>query len=179
MDSHNAIQERCSERIFTELCRMFVRHRVHHILGLSLVHQHFDLKQDEKLVIIGNVALPIRSDLFTDRMLASSWAFKGESLIPYEFTLGGTYIKMDQYQGFMVEIGTMIRALGLSDYIGLFALDTNASPASSTAVEFTVGSCNITLPLDISPNTGSSVDAAWQICQGKLRPLVRDTSSTD
>lgn len=85
-ESNKAFQDNCTQNILSDICAVFLKHRVQNIYGLVLVHQHFDLESDEKLVNIGNVAVPLKTDIVSTSITATRWAFSGEGVIPYEFS---------------------------------------------------------------------------------------------
>ncbi|EHK23096.1 uncharacterized protein TRIVIDRAFT_60091 [Trichoderma virens Gv29-8] len=161
-ESNESFQTHCTQKMLSDICAVFVKHKAQHIYGLALVHQHFDLETDEKLVNIGNVAVPLKTGSVSTTIAATRWAFSGESVIPYEFSTEARQIDMDQHHDFIYELGKLIHSCGLSDHLGLCSLDSIADTTKGPTMEFTSGRANITLPFDIDPENGQSVEAAWQ-----------------
>ncbi|PKK49171.1 hypothetical protein CI102_7237 [Trichoderma harzianum] len=161
-ESNKAFQDVCTQNMLSDIYAVFLKHRVQTIYGLVLVHQHFDLESDEKLVNIGNVAIPLKTDIVSTSITATRWAFSGEGVIPYEFSTEGLQIDMNQHYDFIHELGKLIHSFGLSDYLGVCSLDSIAGTTEGPTMEFTSGRANITLPFDIDPKEGQSVEVAWQ-----------------
>ncbi|KAI9686821.1 MAG: hypothetical protein M1820_010547 [Bogoriella megaspora] len=167
MESHDVV-EACMKGIFPQICDIFIRHGVQQTFGITLVHQHFNLEQNEKLVNIGNVAIPLQDGLVPFPTVATRWAFTGDKVIPYEFTKGAERIELDQYPDFVGALGEFLHSYGLSKHIGLYALGNTTERDSGMTTEFTSGRINVTLPFDNDPNSGSVVEAAWQVREGTI-----------
>lgn len=172
VESSEAFQEECrTKKTLSDICGLFLKHRVHLIYGLGLVHQHFDLEDGEKLVNIGNVAIPLKTDFASTSFAATRWAFHGQGIIPYEFSIDARQIDMTQHSGFIHELGKLIHSRGLANNLGLCLLDSISDTTKGPTMEFTSGRANITLPFDVDPDDGQSVEAAWQVHEGKSVPL--------
>lgn len=165
-ESDEAFQNYCTPKMLSDICAVFLKHQAQHIYGLALVHQHFDLEADEKLVNIGNVAVPLKTDFVSAPIVATRWAFSAEGVIPYEFSTKGRQIDMNQHYDFIHELGKLVHSCGLSDNLGLCSLDSIVDTTKEPTMEFTSGRANITLPFDIDPEDGQSVEAAWQVHEG-------------
>jgi len=68
--------------LFTEIGPGACKTPCRKILGVIL-HNHFRLSHDEKLVDFGSVAVPCAEEL--PNVNASSWRFTDEAIAPYEF----------------------------------------------------------------------------------------------
>lgn len=55
----------------------------------------------------------------------------------------------------------MLKKAGLQNILGICSLGGRSRDAPTT-MEFTSGRANITLPFDITPNDGNTIDAMWQ-----------------
>ena len=170
IQSDHVFKKRCTPEVLGDICQIFRKYRVQDIFGLALLHQHFEIQQNEKLVTFGNVAIPIRSSPDGLSVAASRWAFSGDKLIPYEFTAGAENIDMDTHVAFLVEMSQALRSSALADNLGLCSAGSIAGKDSEPTMEFTSGRDNVTLPFDRDPLEGNSVDAAWKITQG-MNPL--------
>ena len=165
-DSNSVMQERCTDETLSRLCNIFLKHKVHQTFGFALVHQHFELREDEKLVNCGNVAVPVREGSIMDSVAATGWAFDREKIIPYEFSTEAAHIDMNQHHEFLNEFRNLLDSHGLSKHIGLCTLDSIADASNGPTMEFTSGRANITLPFDLEPSIGASVEASWQVHEG-------------
>lgn len=155
-----------SESLFRQIGEVFLKYQVQSILGVALLHQHFDLEEREVLVNIGNVAVPWDNQKL-ESVQPSSWRFTKDGLMPYEFTYKGTEIAMDnRIREFLSEYKTVLENTDLKNVLGLCTLDGVNSASVTPTMEFTSGRANITLPFDVNPSGGGAVDAMWQIKQG-------------
>ena len=170
IQSDHVFKKRCTPEVLGEICQTFRKYQVQDVFGLALLHQHFEIQQNEQLVTFGNVAVPIKSSLEGLSVAASRWAFSGDKLIPYEFTAWAENIDMDTHAAFLVEMSQALRSSGLAHNLGLCSAGSIAGKDSEPTVEFTSGRANVTLPFDRDPQEGNSVDAAWKITQG-MHPL--------
>ncbi|RFU75000.1 serine threonine kinase, variant 1 [Trichoderma arundinaceum] len=168
VESNGAFQNYCTPKMLSDICAVCLKHQAQHIYGLALVHQHFDLEADEKLVSIGNVAVPLKTDFFLTPIAATRWAFSRKGIIPYEFSTEARQVDMSQHYDFVHELGKLIHSCGLSDNLVLCLLDSIADTTKGPTTEFTSDRANITLPFDIGPEDRQSVEAAWQALAGSL-----------
>jgi hypothetical protein len=76
-----------SEILFSEIDSALVRHHVENVLGVVL-HNHFLLSQNEKLVNVGSVVVLCAEELLN--VTASSWRFTDEGIVLYEFVCSAT-----------------------------------------------------------------------------------------
>ena len=164
--SDHTFKKRCTPEVLSDICQIFRTHQVQDLFGLALVHQHFEIQQNEKLVTFGNVAVPIISSPDDLSVAASRWAFSGNKLIPYEFTAGAENIDVDNHVAFLDKISQALHSSGLADNLGLCSAGSIAGKDSEPTMEFTSGRANVTLPFDRNPLEGDSVDAAWKITHG-------------
>ena len=164
--SGNVFNEVCTPEVSIGICQIFLKHQVQRIFGLALLHQHFQLQRNEKMVNVGNVALPIIDSPSNLSVAASRWAISGDKVIPYEFTAGAEHIDMDKYVAFFSELSDALHSNGLADNLGLCSAESITEMASGPTTEFTSGRVNITLPFDPDPLGGNNVDAAWNISKG-------------
>jgi len=148
-----------SEILFTEIGPALVRHHVENILGVVLLHNHFLLSQNEKLVDVGSVAVPCAEEL--PNVSASSWRFTDKGIAPYEFVRSDAKTSLAQMEPFLAEFRTIIIKWKLGNVFGICSLK-EGSVGRPVTTEFTSGRANITLPFDIAPNDGNVVDAMWQ-----------------
>ena len=171
MESELRFKECRTIDAFGLIGEIFLKYRVQQKLGLALLHQHFALAADEKLVKFGNVAVPWKTAEQGDEprnVSPTSWRFIKDGVIPYEFGWGSeSKVSLDDYTDFLAHFSSALQEHGLSEILGLCTLDAFET-GGEPSMEFTSGRANIMLPFDVSPNEGGAVDAAWQIERGKI-----------
>lgn len=164
MDSDAVVKTRCTSEVFSSLGQTFFDHEVQDVFGLALVHQHFDLESNERLVSFDNVAVPVKQEGLDFPYAASRWAFAGDKLFPYEYAAGGSSSNPESYKGFVQQLHEILSAHDLHKHLGICTISSIQTPTSSPTIEFTSGRVNVTLPIDLNLDGGSRVDASWQIC---------------
>lgn len=170
VEHYNSLPELCeakaqfkslgaSEILSTEIGPVLVRHHVENILDVVLLHNHFLLSQNEKLISISSIAIPCAEEF--PNVSASSWRFTNEGIAPYEFVCLDAKTSLAQMEPFLAEFHTIINKWKLGNIFGICSLK-EGSVYRPVTMEFTNGRVNITLPFDIAPNDGNVVDAMWQ-----------------
>ncbi|CAL5866788.1 uncharacterized protein PFLUO_LOCUS998, partial [Penicillium psychrofluorescens] len=68
---------------------LIVQHKLESALGIGLLHRHFDLSGEEKLVEFNNISTPWKHQQGYNhtggQILPCAWMIDGNSLVPYEF----------------------------------------------------------------------------------------------
>lgn len=64
-------------------------------------------------------------------------------------------------QPFILELGSILEQRALSEILGICSLKENCTNRPAT-IDFTSGRANLTLPFDIVPHDGNTIDAMWQ-----------------
>lgn len=151
--------------LLTDIGKIFLKYHVESILGLILLHQHFSLSANEKLVSTNVVATPWDMESGAkelDDVQPSSWMFTPQGVAAYEFAHAPRAKPLDDgVSDFLPELARMLEHLKLTGTLGIFALEDE--PANSAPkMEFTEGRANITLPFDISGPQKDSIEAMWQ-----------------
>lgn len=151
----------------TTIGQLFIEHKVEKFFVIILLHNHFYLDEDERLVNFGSVAVPCKTSSLEkqiSRVRGSAWRFTEQGIAAYEFTYK-TFLQhnLSDFQPFLSELRALLDRLGMIEKLGICALDSE-DVDSDTPVEFTQGRANITLPFDIAPKDGPnrSIEAAWQ-----------------
>ncbi|KAI9747541.1 MAG: N-acetyl-glucosamine-6-phosphate deacetylase [Chaenotheca gracillima] len=170
-----------SEILFTEIGEALLKHNVEKKLGVVLLHNHFLLEPYEILVNVGSVAVPWDARSGAEELTnvtPSSWRFIDGGLTPFEFAHAATNMLLDQQQtqAFLVEFGAILNKLRLANLFGICALG-GRSIDGPTTMEFTSGRANITLPFDIAPDDGNTVDAMWQFSSDSRTSAVQSSSN--
>ena len=154
-------QERNGQKFISNiLAPIFKKHRVEEVFGIGLVHRHFDIEEDEKLVEFNNISTPWAVDVGlhelvgkkTDSLIyETSWMLDTDNKwMAYEFSfspVGGqdSYIVNigdPKHYDFLVEYTQALKAAGWGDLLGLRAWP---GPGFSGVFEFTQGKANINL----------------------------------
>lgn len=72
--------------VSTAFRELFLNYKMDRIFGLILLHRHFDLEQNERLVEYGGTSVPWRFSKISENIRASSWFLSVSGVIrPYEF----------------------------------------------------------------------------------------------
>ena len=144
-----------------------MKHHVENFLGISLLHNHFFLKQHEKLVTVNSVAVPwdtTSGAMELANVNATAWRFTNRGLAPYEFAhAADVEVSLGRHpiQSFLLELAAVLEKWHLTNILGICSLPENSLSKPPT-MEFTSGRANITLPFDIAPHDGNVIDAMWQ-----------------
>ena len=166
---------------------MFVGYGVQSDLGLALLHKHFSLHEEEKLVNYGAVACPwdmsTMSAQVTQDIHPSSWRFiEPTALGPYEFEYvtglsPPSKLEGPQFQAFLAELGAFLHKHNLIHLLGLQLLETPATDREP-GLEFTADRVNVTLPQKVSgPDGKNAVEALW-VFDERLIELEDKTTTT-
>lgn len=88
--SREASSTKNGSRFVNETFRNLVeRHNLESVFGIGLLHRHFDLKNDEKLVEFNNISTPWHhqeGDVYTGgKIIPNAWLINDGKLMPYEF----------------------------------------------------------------------------------------------
>ena len=167
---------RASEILFTEIGKAFVKHHVENTLGIALLHNHFLLEHQEKLVNVDSVAVPWNTASGATELAgvnACAWRFTDQGLAPYEFAHTAVEVALDRHPmpSFLRELAAILEKWNLTDILGVMFLGEKSIDRAAT-MEFTSGRANITLPFDIAPNDGNNIDAIWQFSSDPLGSSV-------
>ncbi|OBT52455.1 hypothetical protein VE04_08505 [Pseudogymnoascus sp. 24MN13] len=162
-----------SKTIDTTLASLFLRHKVHHNLGVQMLHTHFAIGDDERLVDVGAVAVPIELDIIVGSAIKPLvYRFVPTGVAVCEWTQGNDANEVDlsspQYSAFMAELRTVLDEAGLIDVLGIFV--RQPGDGKMKGVEFTAGRANITLHKDEPTDGGKSVEASWVFMEKTIHP---------
>lgn len=119
--------------------------------GIGILHRHFDVAANERLVEVNQVSTPWRvgdAERTGGKIAPTSWLFKGNQLIPYEFR----FVRVNagnspepqpaDYPQFLQDLAGTLRQLKLQRYL---SLTVHPSPGYQGSVEFTAGRANVSL----------------------------------
>lgn len=167
MDAGTNLKPADISLLTTTIGQVFVKHEVQNLFGITLLHNHFSLDENEILVNIGSVAVPWKTTSLAGQLRdvkGSAWRFTEQGVAPYEFAYDVTVLPdVSDFQPFLSELRVLLDRLGLTEKLGICAF-RGQDLDSTTQVEFTQGRANITLPFDIAPEDGPnrSIEAVWQ-----------------
>ncbi|KFY23518.1 hypothetical protein V491_02505 [Pseudogymnoascus sp. VKM F-3775] len=162
-----------SQTIDTTLATLFLRHNVHDNLGIQMLHTHFEISDEERLVGIGSVAVPIELDINVGSAIKPLvYRFVPSGVAVCEWTQGDDANEVDlsspPYAAFMAELRTVLDEAGLMDVLGIFV--RQPGDGDMKGVEFTAGRANITLHKDNPTEGGTSVEASWVFHEAPVEP---------
>ena len=125
------------ECIDNALRQLFLDYHVEDIFGVRLIHKHFPLNDDERMVQYGHTALPWDSKMAAAReldgtILPSSWLFRDGVAHPYEFhyvpdhqrTSSGQPLDVEDFAAFFTAYRHWLGQNNLIDVLGLFILQS-------------------------------------------------------
>jgi hypothetical protein len=145
---------------------IFTKHNVHDILGVQLLHRHFNLDNDERLVDVGGASVPWADDgseALDSRILPVSWAFQGDTYHPYEFR----FVPPSQEpreptvsEEFFAEFNEALKSHHLQGVLGIRSFKAGLS--KKPEIEITKGRSNITFEYDSdAAEDDKAIEASW------------------
>lgn len=177
------------ELVDTKICDLFVKHNLHNIYGVSLLHRHFDMSPEERLVESGNVSAPWSyhqpsSSLFGGSVVPRSWMYSSadRAFYPIEFgynaQLQQTYPStppsdMANGTAFLDEFCTLLEQYNMTDILGLTTMSPNAP--GTMKIEKTWGKTNVVFTVAEDESDVSSketISAMWNF--GAVQPSKRN-----
>ena len=134
-----------------DLRTLFRKHSVEDKLGVGLVHRHFDLRPEERLVEYNGTSTPWQCrDCFLGRKIVPiAWQLDAEGMFPYEFRFSTTsedakeVLDLQRQSNFLGAFNDILRSHGLSSVIGLCPMPAEGVQSS---LEVTHGRANINIP---------------------------------
>lgn len=152
-DSDREFQLRQGEAfVLSTLRLLLLEHKLHHVFGILMLHQHFNLNEDEKLVDFNHQAtgwkLKDGSKLMGGRVVPTSWRIlKGQGLMPYEFEFRplsndtGIDLGEEMLQLFLKDFVSTVESAALHDAIAL-----TLRSETPLGIEIPQGNTNIFFP---------------------------------
>jgi len=136
--SNDEFKSRGGPQFVYDICRPLLRkHGLTSVFGVGLVHRHFDIDSDQKLVEFNNITLPWRTTTMTTaggedveakiHILPTAWMFddQEQKWMPYEFSyspMGKVEpVRLDdaRYRDFLAEYACALKDAGLQKVVGL------------------------------------------------------------
>jgi len=147
------------------LANIFTKHLVDGLLGVQLLHRHFQLSEGERLVDVGGASVPwidLGSEGLSSRILPVSWAFEGDSYHPYEFQFVPPTEELqvpDIPEPFFVEFNDVLKAHNLQGVLGVRSLKKRGGKPE---MEITNGRTNVTFDYDpTAAENETAIEASW------------------
>jgi hypothetical protein len=137
-----------------------------------MLHRHFDLQSDEKVVEFRGLSTPWKvadsTEIFGGKIIPRSWAFSGDgSLHPIEFRFEFPADQPTQGEpvfqtGFVRELYEFLSSRGLENLLGLTMFDSVTGFSGVREVERTIGRVSVVLPVSGSDDEHrDSAETAW------------------
>lgn len=136
----------------TKLSRdLFLKHEVYNDLAVCLIHRHFDMASNERLVEFGAVSAPWTltqvDQVAGGTLVPRSWIFNDSKMSPYEFgyneAIGEpTYRALPNKPHFYEEFGKLLKREGLENLLGL-TLNSDEIQPGLVKFEKTFGRVNV------------------------------------
>jgi len=146
------------------LAGIFTKHNVDGFLGVQLLHRHFSLDNDERLVDVGGASVPWSNDgseALDLRILPVSWAFEGDTYHPYEFKFVPPAEEFHEPvvpEPFLIEFNEAIKTHNMQGVLGIRSLKTAKKPE----MEITKGRANVTFDYDSDvAEYDNAIEASW------------------
>ena len=147
---------------------------------MILLHRHFDIADDEKLVESGNVSAPWSytyddHNVYGGSVVPRSWMLEGNNLHPYEFGYNGgcgvtdAYPALPENMDFYTKFAELLVKYELTDILGLTLV--NQIAPNTVRLEKTYRHANVVyeLPAKAVAEDKDTVQAVWQFTE-ELRP---------
>ncbi|KAI5858008.1 hypothetical protein BZA05DRAFT_385560 [Tricharina praecox] len=143
-----------------------------------MLHRHFSLSLDERLIEYRGVATPwsvgSKTNIFGGRIVPRSWAFFDGKLHPTEFqflaptapspTPTTESPELEFPKAFVREFYDFVAHRGLDGLLGLTLFDAVGGFPGLREVERTVGRVSVTMPMTVNDgdsDQGISTETAW------------------
>jgi hypothetical protein len=150
-----------------------MRHQLNNEIAIRLLHQHFNLDADEKLVEHGPVSSPWPISAAQDRVtggyiVPKSWRLYNGELYPYEFRFRSVAdteqdaVSIKFPQAFVIEISDVLKETCLDKILGITIVDHALDSTEVELMEITYGRNSVMIPAveqEIIPET--SFQASW------------------
>ncbi|PMD59494.1 uncharacterized protein K444DRAFT_562381 [Hyaloscypha bicolor E] len=166
-DADAEFKERNAAAIMkTALAGIFTKYKVEGFLGVQLLHRHFRLENDERLVDAGGASVPWSnegSEALDSRILPVSWAFEGEAYHPYEFKFVPPTQELHEPvvpEPFLAEFNEALKAHDLQGVLGIRSLKPGFG--NKPEMEITNGRSNVTFDYDSdAAEDDNAIEASW------------------
>ncbi|KAI6355348.1 hypothetical protein MCOR25_008234 [Pyricularia grisea] len=174
------------ETVEKEFKDLFRRHGMEHTFGLTMLHRHFDMAPNERLVEYGATSTPWELESDKNTIKPHCWVLGQDGVSPYEFRYdpqnNATELEIDfnspKIQAFAHEFIQLVDKIGGT---GLFGICAHPGARQFTnRLEFTEGRANITIPMEEVPEDmkRNMTSAAWYFHNDQLERCSCSTDSS-
>ena len=144
---------------------MFMKHGVYDVYGLALLHKHFGMKEDQRLVEYGPVSTawsvdpcaPQIADKYGGHIVPRSYRFKDKAKVPYEFAFTSNKWEEPDHPEFFGDLENLLVNLQMQDLFGVRLLESHDN---NLTVEVTEGRNNVMIPRGAVGDDGLQ-EALW------------------
>ncbi|KAF8247776.1 hypothetical protein K440DRAFT_293830 [Wilcoxina mikolae CBS 423.85] len=168
-DARLLTKERVKKEDLSKLRELFQKYSVQSTFGLIMLHRHFLLDQDEKLIEYRGVSTPWKvgttssSTIFGGCIVPRCWAFFSDGQLhptEFRFAVPGEKIQEPEFPAeFVGEFYEFVSIRGLAGLLGLTVFGTVVTVDGMREVERTIGRVSITFPIDGEEANGT--ETAW------------------
>ena len=189
-NANNESKEKDASGIMDNLLGpVFVKHNMEDIFNACLLHNHFAMEDNERLIAFGNVSVPVETAIdIGSKVWDLCWRFQDDShngeegvrMGAYEFIEfplgqhGGIDLKEEKYQPFLKAVYKVLKENGLINIIGIClrekAGERTIDGRPVFRMEYTAGRANIVAILDKLGESDKSFEAMWSFCHAGTDP---------
>ncbi|KAK4499425.1 hypothetical protein PRZ48_009939 [Zasmidium cellare] len=178
-DAHNMFKDRNAETyLYGPIRDVFLKHNMEDRYGISLLHRHFSMGPNERLVEYGAVSTPWTLDETDDHEIEAMGGYvvpqnyrldSDDDLLPFEYEMqyerpsGGNGIPPE----FLYDLKQTLKKYNLSNVFGL----RKRGPPTDLTLEVTNGRANIMIkPMELAGGL-QTVEAFWTFGSGEPKKL--------
>lgn len=155
------------------LRNLFMKHGVEEIFGISLLHKHYEKKDNEVLVTkyVGNEIIT-SPEITNEKLLTPSvFGLDGKTIIPYEYFYDREYFDFKKYTNFLKDLYLVLKELNLHYFLGVHIIDQREK---GDYTEKTINRSNILSPYSGYISEDEYIPTTWQFVKN---PITRDCRS--
>ncbi|KAK2803796.1 hypothetical protein FQN51_003026 [Onygenales sp. PD_10] len=145
------------EPLLDPIGQLFLDSGMHGRYGVSLLHKHFSMETNQRLVDLQNLSTPWTVPKYEGFVIPRTFRFFNGIWSPVEFDYSPCTSDGDPDPAFLVGISALLRQHGLENVLGVRSLDRYDSELS---VEITEGKTNIMMPRG-SVKDSELIEAVW------------------
>ncbi|KAL1878147.1 hypothetical protein Daus18300_002063 [Diaporthe australafricana] len=167
---------------------VFIRHNVNEKFGVGLLHRHYDISPNEKIVELGPVSTPQvvgdDEEITGGSVLPHTWRVHEGELKPTEFRfvaqrdVAGTQ-RAEFPAGFVQELIAVIESAALENVLGINMIKRGGDQEKT--MEITYGRSSIIIPAVpvegdnvLGPQSLAAFEAAWSFTNDRTRDRTGD-----
>ncbi|KAE8226971.1 hypothetical protein CF326_g7633 [Tilletia indica] len=138
-------------------------HNQANLFGLQLLHRHFDLSEDQRLVAFGRVSVALELNVLdaksATKVKPTSWMCLPDrpGMMPYEFEFDEHNDLPEPTSAFLKDMEIALRTIGIQDLVGLSLLP------KETGAEINGSNANIVLSFGDLPSSPDLLEVLWAL----------------